>query len=175
MILSDFGKIVDDEWHRSFEIRRELVLDEFVLMPNHLHAIIILYNDGNINNDNGDFDDNGFLDDDGIVETHGRVSLRSKQPQQSNDSKQPQNPQHNFPTRKPKSISSFIAGYKSRTITLINDFIDAHKLGIPKYNRNNRLWQLNYHDHIIRNKNSYWRIKKYIMDNPANWDDDELN
>ncbi len=42
MILSDFGKIVENEWYKSFEIRSELFLDEFILMPNHLHAIIIL-------------------------------------------------------------------------------------------------------------------------------------
>ena len=27
MILSDFGKIVDTEWNKSFEIRNELILD----------------------------------------------------------------------------------------------------------------------------------------------------
>jgi len=42
MKLSDFGKIVDHEWKKSFEIRNELYLDEFVIMPNHLHAIVIL-------------------------------------------------------------------------------------------------------------------------------------
>ena len=42
MILSDYGKIVKNEWYKSFEIRQELILDEFMIMPNHLHAIIIL-------------------------------------------------------------------------------------------------------------------------------------
>jgi hypothetical protein len=40
MVLSDYGKIVEQEWFKSFEIRNELVLHEFVLMPNHLHAIV---------------------------------------------------------------------------------------------------------------------------------------
>ena len=40
--LSDFGKIVNDEWLKSFEIRHELLLDEYIIMPNHLHAIVIL-------------------------------------------------------------------------------------------------------------------------------------
>jgi putative transposase len=34
MILSDFGKIVEREWFKSFEIRNELILHAFVLMPN---------------------------------------------------------------------------------------------------------------------------------------------
>jgi putative transposase len=36
MILSDFGKIVDNEWNLSFEIRNELFCDEYIIMPNHL-------------------------------------------------------------------------------------------------------------------------------------------
>jgi putative transposase len=43
--LSNFGKIVEDEWYKSFEIRNELILHEFVLMPNHLHTIVEIYNE----------------------------------------------------------------------------------------------------------------------------------
>lgn len=44
MRLSDFGKNVDTEWQKSFEIRNELFLDEYIIMPNHLHAIVIINN-----------------------------------------------------------------------------------------------------------------------------------
>ncbi|MBP6398850.1 MAG: hypothetical protein KA340_13280, partial [Saprospiraceae bacterium] len=44
MILSDFGEIVKTEWLKSFDIRKELFLDEYVIMPNHFHAIVILKN-----------------------------------------------------------------------------------------------------------------------------------
>lgn len=40
--LSDFGNIVKNEWLKSFDIRKEFYLDEYVIMPNHLHAIIIM-------------------------------------------------------------------------------------------------------------------------------------
>ena len=40
MILNDFGKIATKEWFRSFGMRDEFFLDEFILMPNHLHAIV---------------------------------------------------------------------------------------------------------------------------------------
>ena len=76
--------------------------------------------------------------------------------------------------RKPKSVSSFIAGYKSVVMNKIDDFIDKNYIYKPKYNRHNPLWQVNYHDHIIRNDESYHRIKKYIIDNPANWYKDSL-
>lgn len=42
MILNDLGQIVYDEFFKSFELREELFLGEFVLMPDHLHAIVIL-------------------------------------------------------------------------------------------------------------------------------------
>jgi uncharacterized Ntn-hydrolase superfamily protein len=76
--------------------------------------------------------------------------------------------------RKPKSISSFIAGYKSSVTTKIDDFIDLHDLPIEKFNRTNRFWQINYHDHIIRDQKEYWKIKKYIQNNPRNWMDDKF-
>jgi REP element-mobilizing transposase RayT len=34
------GRIVAEEWHRSAEIRREIMLDAFVIMPNHMHGIV---------------------------------------------------------------------------------------------------------------------------------------
>jgi len=42
MVLSEFGMIVEKEWLRSFDIRDELILDEYVIMPNHIHAIVII-------------------------------------------------------------------------------------------------------------------------------------
>ena len=254
MILSDFGKIVNEEWYNSFEIRKELFLDEFIIMPNHLHAIIIIkhpenaqeklpefqtstnfhdlssidnfdeneYFDNQLNefpNRNGNFDEiknssgigngnlpgigngnspgigngnspgigngnspgigngnspaigngnspgigNGNSPGIGKVQTHGRASLHS-----------PHSP-HSIPHRPPHSISSFMAGFKSATTTLIDDFIDLHHLQIPKYNKNNRLWQLNYNDRIIRNDVAYWQIKNYIKNNPVKWEKDKFH
>ena len=59
-------------------------------------------------------------------------------------------PQSNL-FRKPKSISSFIAEYKSVINSQIDDYIDKSNSDIPKYNRNNHFFRPNYHDHIIRN------------------------
>lgn len=30
-------------------------------------------------------------------------------------------------------------------------------------------WQSDYHDHIVRNNAELQRIKKYIIENPINW------
>jgi REP element-mobilizing transposase RayT len=140
IVLSDFGKIVRQEWLESFEIRKELFLDEWQIMPNHIHAIVII-------------DQQGDRPDQGDGRPDPRIG--------------------DF-YRLPKSISSFIAGFKSSVNTKIDDYIDNKQLKIPKYNRNNHFFQPNYHDHIIRNQESYYRIKQYIIDNPKNWKGDDL-
>jgi len=98
------------------------------------------------------------------VETHGRASLQPPE----------QRPEQKF-TRKPKSISSFIGGFKSAVNSKIDDYIDENNLDIPKYNKNNHFFQSNYHDHIIRNDAEFQRIKNYIINNPLKWEDDRFN
>ena len=39
MVLNDAGVIVAEEWMKSAQIRRELLLDEWIIMPNHFHHI----------------------------------------------------------------------------------------------------------------------------------------
>jgi hypothetical protein len=39
--LNRFGRLVETEWLRSPDIRREIELDAFVVMPNHLHGIVM--------------------------------------------------------------------------------------------------------------------------------------
>jgi REP element-mobilizing transposase RayT len=168
--LSNFGKIVDAEWHKSFEIRNELLLDQYVIMPNHLHAIVLINNELMANDDVVNEITDDVNDDDDDVETHGRASLQSQpQPQQSkSQSSQP------F-YRLPKSISSFLAGFKSAVNSKIDDYIDENDLDMPKYNRNNHFFQPNYHDHIIRDEQSYKRISEYIINNPAKWANDKFH
>ena len=40
MILSQEGKIVNDEWLRTAEVRKNVILDDYQVMPNHFHGII---------------------------------------------------------------------------------------------------------------------------------------
>jgi REP element-mobilizing transposase RayT len=177
MVLNDWGQIVYDEFFKSFEMRTELFLGEFVLMPDHLHAIVIL--------DKTKCMDVGSCGDElrgdvsfgdvahGHVETHGRASLPQPRPQT-----QPQPQPQQFQStpqfqRQPKSISSFVAGFKSATVKRIDDWIDANQPTMAKFNKNNPLWQSNYHDHIIRDVIEYQYIAEYIVRNPMEWKDEE--
>ncbi|MDD5088031.1 MAG: transposase [bacterium] len=40
--LSEYGRIVEREWRHSAEIRKELNVGDFIVMPNHLHGIVLL-------------------------------------------------------------------------------------------------------------------------------------
>jgi putative transposase len=42
MVPNDWGRVAFDEWVRTAHIRPTVELDEFALMPNHLHGILIL-------------------------------------------------------------------------------------------------------------------------------------
>jgi putative transposase len=45
MILNKYGKIMKDEWLRTKEIRSNVMLDEYIVMPNHFHGIILIIDD----------------------------------------------------------------------------------------------------------------------------------
>tara|TARA_R110002050_G_scaffold11122_2_gene37815 strand:- start:18061 stop:18654 length:594 start_codon:yes stop_codon:yes gene_type:complete len=147
--LSEYGQIVAQKWVKSFEIRKELFCDSVQIMPNHIHAIIKL--------------DKSELDD-----TESTISIE-KIFDINNFFREPAE----FRMR-PKSISSFVAGFKSGVNSSIDDFIDANKLKTDKFNRNNHFFQPDYYDHIIRNKSDYFRIKKYIENNPSKWAEDAI-
>ena len=44
MYLNDYGKIVSEEWLKTEKVRKNIIIDEFVIMPNHFHGIIIIDN-----------------------------------------------------------------------------------------------------------------------------------
>lgn len=42
MILNEAGRIVDEEWRRTADVRHDVLVDEYIVMPNHVHGILIL-------------------------------------------------------------------------------------------------------------------------------------
>ena len=60
MVLNNVGKIINEEWNRTIEIRKSVDLDYYVIMPNHFHGIMII---------------NGPEKIDNVVETHRDASL----------------------------------------------------------------------------------------------------
>ena len=45
MRLNDIGTVVRNEWLNSERMRREIHLDTFVVMPNHIHGVVFILQD----------------------------------------------------------------------------------------------------------------------------------
>ena len=45
MVLNIFGEIVNSEWIKTAQLRHNINLDEFAVMPNHVHGIIKIMNE----------------------------------------------------------------------------------------------------------------------------------
>ena len=113
MYLSAYGQIAAEEWEKSFEIRTELFCDTFVIMPNHIHAILrIEY----------PVEPHGRAADDHVatnfgVETHSGASLRGDV---DGISIRGARDGYGVAFRELKSISSFVGGFKSVVTARIN-------------------------------------------------------
>jgi len=70
-------------------------------------------------------------------------------------------PQNQFGPQS-KNLASIVRGFKS-SVT-----VAARKIN-PDFQ-----WQSRFHDHIIRNEESFQKITNYIICNPANWQDDKF-
>ena len=127
--MNPFGEIVREEWLRTPNVRPEITLDEYVIMPNHLHAII-------------------YISEPTTVGAHGRAPLHT--------------PVYTF-SRPPKSLGSFIAGFKS---------IVTKRITILRATPGQPVWQRNYYEHIIRDDQDLNRIRTYIRNNPIQWGTD---
>ena len=64
-----------------------------------------------------------------------------------------------------KSIGALVAGFKSAVTRQINQVRQTP--GAP-------VWQRNYYEHIIRDERSWQNIAVYILDNPRQWELDQL-
>ncbi len=154
MHLSHLGVLADVFWHEIPHHSPNVKLGAFVVMPNHIHGILIL--NGNVGTLNGN------------VGTLHATSLRQQQQRPSSLS-QPPNPETIIKNQQMANISP-----QSGTVSAI---IRAYKSAVTKHA--NRLgiengWQPRFHDHIIRNDIEYQRIHNNIVNNPLKWEKDTL-
>ena len=149
MELSNIGIIADLLWHEIKNHAKNIELDAFVVMPNHIHGILILNGNNKINAN-------------AIVETRHALSLQQQQQQQQQQQPEKTIGQQRFQNQGKNTISSILGAYKSAVTK------HAHRLGFYFE------WQTRFHDHIIRNDNELNRIQDYILNNPKNWNNDKF-
>jgi len=155
--LSGIGIIANILWYEIKNHAQNIDLDEFVVMPNHVHGILILKNCHYQNIENG------VNSDGAIVETLHATSLPPNEttfPQPTAPS--PKNKFMSEISPKPGSVSTIIRSYKSAVSK------HAHRLGFVF------AWQERFYDNIIRDKESFQTISEYIVNNPGKWKDDRF-
>ena len=174
IILNNLGRIISDEWKRTEKIRNNIKLDEFIIMPNHLHGILII--------------DNSMVETprwgvNSMVETP-RWGVSVKDGDETSRGVFNETPQRGFdetPQRgvstdynynkynksewKRGSLGAIINQFKSKCTKIIN----------AKYPNINFAWQARFWEHIIRNEDSLENIRYYIRNNPLNWQKDRNN
>ncbi|MEO0107902.1 MAG: transposase [candidate division WOR-3 bacterium] len=158
MRLNQAGEIVWDEWTRSMMVRPEIELDEFVVMPNHVHGIVRIVAQA------GPTPVHPMRTSGEIVGAYGHTPLPdSSAPDSSAPDSSVPNPRPPTFRSPSRTIGSFVRGFKSATTKRINEF--RRTPGMP-------VWQRNYHEHIIRNDDELDRIRRYIAGNPGRWESD---
>ncbi len=198
MQMNPCGQIISDFWSAIPTHFPNVQLDEFIVMPNHIHGIIMItdipdgrktvgathrvalndgitQNDGIVQNDgiiqngvipqnDGIAKNNRIAKNDGVTRNDGIT--RNTGFTKSDRATRWVAPTNARPTLVPNSIGSIVGQYKSgATIQMIRSRV----MPAPG------IWQRNYHDHIIRDDDELQRIRKYIRDNPLNWETDEEN
>ena len=70
-----------------------------------------------------------------------------------------------------KSLGDIVGAFES--ITIHEYVLGVKNNGWPRFNK--KLWQRNYWEHIIRDENDLSRTRKYIINNPMQWEMDNEN
>jgi putative transposase len=151
MRLNEVGRIVQEEWGRSAAVRAEIELDCRVVMPNHVHGIIVvadartaLYSPARAYGSSVGAYGSSVGAYGSSVGAYGHTPLRSPS----------------------KTVGAVVRGFKSAATKRINEI-----RGTPGV----LVWQRNYYEHVIRDEDSLGRIRRYIAENPARWGSDREN
>ena len=149
MPLTDAGRIAQDEWLRSAEMRPRVTLDAFVVMPNHIHGIIMLTD-------------------------RGRGTLQRAPTERAPAERAPT---ERTPTERAPTVERFGKPTSDSIPTIVRLFKSAAAKQINEMRRTPgvTVWQRNYYEHIVRTDASLQRIRAYRGYNPERWALDREN
>ena len=141
MHRSPLGDIVAEEWLNTAKVRPNVELDEWIIMPDHLHGILMIKcaserregADGE--GEPGGNRKPGAIQETPVLEGFGRGTLKSG------------------------SIGAIIGQFKSICTKRI-----------VAYGCRDFAWQPRFFDHVIRDEGSLISRRQYIIDNPRNWE-----
>jgi len=129
--LNDHGHIAGKSWKWLSRQYGYVDIDEWIVMPNHLHGILIINDDGR-----------------GGSQCKGGSRTAPTE------------------TMNRKTLGRLIGAFKT---------VSSKQINLIRNTPGHPVWQRNYYEHIIRSEEEMNRIRKYIVENPAKWSDDEGN
>lgn len=146
MRVNDVGRMVERWWEKLPEKFPATEIDEFIIMPNHLHGIVVLVGAAPCGRPGGV----------AVADASGLARARLKAG----------HPHGGAPT-----LGDIMSWFKTMTT---NDYLRGVKQrGWTSFP--GKLWQRNYYEHIIRDDAALDRIRQYIAENPLRWATDDEN
>lgn len=138
---NDAGRMIQSVWDAIPSYYPGVEIDEFVVMPNHVHGIVVLVGEGRDGRDPRD----GEGQPRGAAPPHHDRDIR-----------------HDSPAS-PFSLSDVMHRFKSLTTRRYADGVKQY--GWRPFRR--RLWQRNYYERIVRDATAMRNIRRYIRNNPT--------
>jgi REP element-mobilizing transposase RayT len=151
MRLSAMGQITEEHWRLIPEHFPHVELGAYVVMPNHVHGIIVIRT-----HENG-------------MATNSSPSVGASHWDAPTQWIAPIPNARTINGPKRGSIGAIIGAYKMSVTRRIQKDVSGLAVSPPN------IWQRNYYEHIIRNAEEHNRIHKYIESNIANWAIDNEN
>jgi len=171
MRLNDAGRMVVAEWERLPALFPNVVLDAFVVMPNHIHGIVIL-------TDPADDATDGATAIGATIggaatgrAATGGATTRVAPTTAGDDATPVGAGLVPAPSTPAPTLGDVIGAFKSRVT--VEYARGVRTFGWTPFDR--RLWQRNYYEHIIRNEETLNCIRRYIAENPIRWAFDREN
>lgn len=179
MQLNALGEVAYQCWLAIPDHFPHAALDEFVIMPNHVHGILWIVerpptivavgaNHDSPTDRRGEKPLAGVKNDSPPTPTTTVVGAKDFSPLPSS-----------LPSPLPSLSPSRVAPRPHGTSKTIGSMIRGFKIGVTKWARQNTdiyaVWQRNYYEHIIRNDRALNAIRQYIAGNPARWHLDRYN
>ena len=159
MVLNDFGRIVESTWYDLVNHNANIGLDDFVVMPNHIHGIIVIFEPV------------------GAGSKPARLFRAGSKPAQLFRAGYEPAPTENANDALNETGQLFRAGYEpaptkpvslSEIVRQLKTF-SSRRINALRGTPGAAVWQRNYYDHIIRSDREYEQVAAYIANNPANW------
>jgi len=189
MHLSPIGHCALVEWQKLPDRFANIQLDAFVVMPNHIHLIIQFNPVGAplAGAKNADAPNTGTINDRPTA-MDGRATARVA----PTDALHMSNANNRSPVGAPLAGAQTVDALNTtdtnnrataRVAPTLGNVIGAYKslvvhqaLVIAKQNGEHlgELWQRNYWEHVVRNEEGLKKIRDYILNNPLQWEQDQL-